>query len=237
MKKLNVVYISLCLIATMSMMGSCLKGKGDVVSQPFFVESFTGVENNTDADITLTQAPTYAIEIVAQKNIIDNIDLSVKGGILIIKFKKKATHYEPIQININMPTLSHLYLNGSGDISTSSTFNDCETVVADVSGSGDLFASINVTGRTYSTISGSGNLTLSGSSPYHEMTISGSGDIYSFPFSTTNAVVNSSGSGNCRLSAMSTLYVISSGSGDVYYREHPVITLEMSGSGQLYDAN
>ena len=237
MKKKKFLYISLCLLAAAIIIVSCVRGKGDVVSKTFDVESFSGIANNIDADIHITQAPTQSVEIVAQQNIIKNISLEVTDGILKIKFKKNAGHYDPININISIPTLSSLSLNGSGNMNTTNTFGSCGTVSITLSGSGNINASLNSNAKTYSTISGSGNITLTGNSPNQDITISGSGNVHAFPFKTYNSVVNISGSGDCELTADSTLNVTIRGSGNVYYKGHPVISSTITGSGTIHDSN
>ena len=237
MKTIRFLYISLCLFAATIIMVSCVRGKGDVVSKTFDVESFSGIANNIDADIHITQAPIQSVEIVAQQNIIKNISLEVTDGILTIKFKKKASHYDPININISIPKLSSLAISGSGNMNTINTFDSCGTVSMDISGSGNIDAYLNSNSNTYTKISGSGNITLTGNSPDQDITITGSGYIHAFTFHTDNSVVKISGSGTCELKADSTLNVTISGSGDIYYKGHPIITSNITGSGTIHDAN
>ena len=218
-------------------MDSCLCGKGDVVSQTFEVESFSGICNSIDADIHITKSPVQSVEIVAQPNITKNISLEVTDGILNIKFKKKANHYEDININISMPELRSLAICGTGNINTTNAFDSCGTVLIDISGSGNINASFNSNSNTYTKISGSGNISLTGDSPYHDMTIEGEGNIYSFGFHTDHSVARIIGSGSCELTADSTLNVLISGSGNIYYKGHPVITSSITGEGAIHDSN
>jgi hypothetical protein len=238
MKKNKFVYISLCLLAATIIMVSCVRGKGDVVSKTFDVESFSGIVNNIVGDVHITQSPTQSVEIVAQPNIIKNISLEVTDGILTIGFiKKNVHHYEPININISIPTLSSLDLRGSGNMNTINTFGSCGTVSINISGSGNIDASLNSNAKTYSTISGSGNITLTGNSPNQDITIIGSGNVHAFPFDTYHSVVSISGSGSCELTADSTLNVTISGSGNVYYKGHPAVNSTITGSGTIHDSN
>jgi hypothetical protein len=237
MKKIQFLYIIFCLMAVIIIMVSCLRGKGVVVSKTFDVKSFSGITNNIDADIHITQALTQSIEIVAQQNIINNISLEVTNGILTINFKKKAIHYDTININISIPTLSWLSLDGSGNMNTINTFDSCRTVSINLDGSGKIDASFNSNVKTYLTINGSGNITITGNSFNQDITIRGSGNVHAFSFDTYHSVVNISGSGSCELTADSTLNVKFSGSGNVNYKGHPVINSTITGSGTIHNSN
>lgn len=240
MKKLKLLYINFCLLtAAALLLFSCsIRGKGDLISKTFEIVPFNGIVNNIEADIHITQAPTQTVEIVAQSNIINNISLEVTDGIMTIDFIKKNTHhFYPININISIPELSSLNLNSSGNIFTTNTFDSCGTVKINISGSGNIDAYFNANTKTYTTISGSGNLNLTGNSPDHDITIEGSGNVHTFPFYTYHTVVNIAGSGNCELTADSTLNVTISGSGNVNYKGHPVIHSTITGSGTINNSN
>ena len=214
-----------------------IRGEGDVITKTIQPPSFIGIENSISADVYVTQAAVQKVEISAQSNIIDNITLEVKNGIWGIGFDKNVRKHEPINIYISIPQLSSYALSGSGNFYTNNVFDSCGTVSFNISGSGNIDAHLNSNTKTYSSISGSGNITLSGNSPYQDITISGSGNLNAFPFHTYHSIVKISGSGNCQLTADSTLNVTISGSGNVYYKGYPVINVNNSGSGGLFNAN
>jgi hypothetical protein len=217
---------------------SCIKGKGDIVIDTFIVNPFTGIANEIAADIHVTQGSVQSVEIHAQANIMNNISLKVSNGILKIGFiRDNVYRFDPIDIYITIPKLSDLIISGSGMISTTSMFDSCGTVTLAISGSGDIDADFNAFIKTHTSITGSGDITVTGMSPEHSIIISGSGNINSFPFHTKHTDVNISGSGSCELSADSTLNVVISGSGSVYYKGHPVVNSHITGSGTIHDSN
>jgi len=219
-------------------MTSCIKGKGDVVNTTFTVEDFSGITNNISADVYITRSETPAVVISAQSNITENITLDVTDGMLTIDFKRKnVRHYKPITIAVSTPQLTQIVLNGSGNIYTTSTFDSCGTASVTINGSGNINTNFNSSIKTFSTINGSGDISLSGSSPNHDIVINGSGNIHAFPFYTQNSNIRIIGSGSCQVNAQNTLNVFISGSGDVYYTGHPNITMNISGSGSVNDAN
>jgi hypothetical protein len=217
---------------------SCVRGKGDVVTQTVQIDPFTGIDNRISADIYVKHAAVQSVDISAQQNIINHIKLSVNDGIWAIKFdKNNVTHFEPIVIHISIPKLSSLDVSGSGNIYMENNFDSCGIIKLNVSGSGNIDAYLNSFSKTYTTISGSGNINLNGSSPDHDINVSGSGNVHAFPFHTLRSVVSISGSGLCEVTADSTLNVSISGSGDVYYKGHPDITTNISGSGNIHNSN
>jgi hypothetical protein len=239
MKTTKLLFVMLlAIVFTAMVLASCVRGKGDVVTQTVQLDPFSGIDNSISADVYIKHAPVQSVEISAQQNIIDHIKLGVSDGIWKIKFdKNNVTHFEPVTIYISVPNLSSLIISGSGNIYMTNTFDSCGTVDLNISGSGNIDAYLNSISKTYSTISGSGNINLSGNSPDQDISISGSGNIHAFPFHTMNTVVTISGSGLCEVTADSTLNVTISGSGNVYYKGHPDITVNTSGSGGIHNAN
>jgi hypothetical protein len=236
-KKISFVLL-LAVTFTAMIFTSCLRGKGEVILQNVQLPAFSGIDNTINADIYIKRDPVQSVAISAQQNIIDHIKLDVNSGKWEIKFdKNNISHFEPIKIYISIPHLSSLSISGSGNIYLTNTFDSCGIVDLNVSGSGNIDAYLTSVSKTFSKISGSGNINLSGSSPDQEISISGSGNVHAFPFQTSNTVVTISGSGLCEVTADSTLNVSISGSGDVYYKSHPVITSNTSGSGSIHDAN
>jgi hypothetical protein len=238
MNKLKPLLLPFCLLMTAAILTSCkVNGKGEITTGTFELAPFTGIVNNISADVHITQAATQTVDVVAQKNIIDNMKLEVTDGTLNIGFKKDAYSFEPININISIPELSSLTINGSGNMNTTNTFDSCGSVLLTISGSGNISAWLNASAKTYSTIKGSGNISLNGFSPAHDISISGSGDVTAFPFHTYHTVVDIAGSGDCELRADSTLGVNISGSGNVYYKGYPVINSSITGSGSVNNGN
>jgi hypothetical protein len=78
----------LAAITTLSII-SCRKviGEGPVVTETKNVTGFNGLAISLPADVVYTQAPAYKVELLAQRNILDQIESPVVNGELRLRFK------------------------------------------------------------------------------------------------------------------------------------------------------
>lgn len=86
---------------------------------------------------------------------------------------------------------------------------------------------------------GSGDVTVMNSNQqsYFELSIMGSGSFYGFPLTSMDAVIFIVGSGNAEITALEQLDVDIEGSGSVYYKGSPNISVNVTGSGQVSNSN
>ena len=83
-------------------------------------------------------------------------------------------------------------------------------------------------------ISGSGDIELTGSTDIFDLSISGSGDIDAFRLAANNVEVSVSGSGDIDVTANKSIKARVSGSGDITYKGNPEkIDTKSSGSGDI----
>ncbi len=86
---------------------------------------------------------------------------------------------------------------------------------------------------------GSGNVTVSDPMTVDQMKVYllGSGSFFGFPLSASACQVDISGSGECEVTVKNDLDVVIDGSGSVYYKGSPSIHEDITGSGQVVNAN
>lgn len=102
----------------------------------------------------------------------------------------------------------------------------------------DIIFDITVPSLTRIELTGVGNFYLSGEDQ-DELTIilTGVGHIDAFDLKVGNCNITSTGIGNCEVNVRDKLNVSISGIGNVYYKGSPVIDSQLTGLGQLVDAN
>jgi hypothetical protein len=188
------------------------------------------------ADVIYTQAPTYKVELRAQRNILDLIESPVVNGELRLRFKRNLNlrSFDRVLIYISSPDMYSLSMSGSGKIEVPGSIVTTRMRLA-VSGSGDISVdSLKSTDNIEAVISGSGDITVrKGSGVRANVLVSGSGTANMEGVVTNDVDANISGSGSVRVNALQTLNARISGSGNVYYRGTPSITSDVSGSGKL----
>ena len=230
----------------------CINGSGAVITEMRTESGFTGVSSEIDATVYITQGSEFEVKLIAQQNVLDNIETIVSGGELEIKSDHCINNSEPVLVYITMPAISSLSMSGSGsmitqnkitspsisfDISGSGSVNTVDSIITDIldlniSGSGDMDF-IGKTNSVDADISGSGNITMYGSGTSLNFDISGSGELHAFYFPVSFADLTVSGSGNIETNVSTDMYVKISGSGNIFYKGTPAITAEISGSGEL----
>ena len=211
-----------------------IEGTGPMIEKIIETESFNAVENDIQATVILNQGESFSITANGQSNIIEHLEIKVSNNKLNIGFKEKCinTNYDSLSINITLPDLKSLEINGSGLAIIENRFQ-CDNLDLSISGSGDIIGSLETRENLNGSISGSGSIILTGSTSEASFEIAGSGEIHAFDFPTSKSTINISGSGDAELFAIETLDASISGSGDVQYKGNPKVSSSISGSGEL----
>jgi hypothetical protein len=175
-----------------------------------------GISGSTDAEITV--GPAQSILLRGPKGLVDNIEVSLKDGALLIKHKKSywgigASYKDNAKAIITVPALAKVAVSGSGNMAVTGV-KATDFGIA-VSGSGDISASGSCT-NLRSSISGSGDVDASGLKCASATTsIAGSGD--SKVFASQTVTVSIAGSGDVRVDGVpqGSCAITIAGSGDV----------------------
>lgn len=212
--------------------GSDVTGEGPIVKKTVTLDEFTGFTFAMSGNVVLTPGPKQMVEIEGQQNIIDLIDLNVRGGHWVIKPTKNVRQAKDLTIYITMPAFDEVAVSGSGQVRGTGTFTGLEEVELALSGSGDMILDLEaeeIEGR----ISGSGDMRLTGKGGEVEIAISGSGDVDASALHTETCEVHLSGSGDVSVYCDGDLKVSISGSGDVRYGGKASVDARVSGSGSV----
>lgn len=220
---------------------NCTNGEGAQVTRTLSLDAFVAVELSMAANITVKQGDKQEVKAIGESNIIDLISTKVSNGMWTITTKDDVciSNYQ-LAFELTVPNVNKLTLSGSGNILVEDFMNQ-NKLRLETKGSGDIslnkFEGID---QLDILMTGSGKLTAKqdiASLKDLNITCSGSGKYEGFPLSAENSTVKMAGAGNVELTATKTLNVTISGSGNAYYKGHPAITENISGSGKLIDAN
>ena len=204
------------------------------------VSAFSGVALAFSGDVYITQGAVQKVEIEADKNTLEIIETEVENNVLVLKTKNG--HWRDlgqIKAYITMPDISELSVSGSGDMI-------CETIVKTdeidikVSGSGSVRMRKLESREVNATITGSGDITLSGSSTDQgelDAVITGSGNFNAEELPFAEVDVQITGSGSARVNALKELDTMITGSGSVLYKGNPKISANATGSGRTKSLN
>jgi hypothetical protein len=219
----------------------CIRGKGPIVSQVININnSFSKIEMEGSFDVIISYGNNLEVEATGHQNVIDELITSVVGDELILELDKRCIIDNDLTINITIPYLTKVTLDGSGDILINDFLNQYNLEL-ELMGSGDMvFNEFTGTENLYIKIEGSGEVKGNKHFPdinIVDVRISGSGDYSGFPIKANECNVSISGSGTAKIHANDILNVTIDGSGDVLYQGNPTLSQSISGSGDVINRN
>lgn len=209
-----------------------LRGEGPIVERKVNLDPIKGVSLPGSAKVYLTQGSGQEVRITGQENIIDNLNLKVRGEIWQIDNKRPVWHSEPVKIHITLEDLRLLKISGSGVIEFVNHFSNQKDLEIRISGSGKMDLDLDARDIN-ANISGSGDLFMQGTADHLDFSISGSGSVKAYDLTAQKANVRISGSGGMEITVDDRLDAHVSGSGNVFYKGNPRVDSSISGSGSV----
>lgn len=146
-------------------------------------------------DIDIKIGDTTSIELTADDNLIDLIDIKAKASTLIVGFTQNSSFSSitPITVKLTTPSLTAVEIKGTGDISVDGLNEDNFNAV--VMGCGDIY--------------------LSGKSHAASFEIMGNGDITASALTVNSLVARVMGNGDMEVVAIESLDAKVMGNGDI----------------------
>lgn len=84
MKKTFYIFL-LLVITSCGISEDCFKGNGNPITQTFPLENFTKIKVYTGVGLVVKEGPNYEVKVVTNDKILDNIDVSLQGNMLVVK--------------------------------------------------------------------------------------------------------------------------------------------------------
>lgn len=243
MRTTTTFLVALCMIATVNAQwGKKIKGNGKVVTEERTTGSYEGVAVSGWFDVELVDGTEGALTIKGEENLLEYIITEVKDGDLVIRVEK-GVQIQPsswknggaVLITVPVEKISSVSLSGSGDIVGKKKLQATDFYTS-MSGSGDITLDVEADSMEAS-MSGSGDMSLSGKAGNFEVRISGSGDVNAFGLEADTVEATVSGSADIEVTVHEMLKARVSGSGNIEYKGNPKkIDSKSSGSGDITKA-
>jgi hypothetical protein len=141
-------YIFLLLVITScGISEDCFKGNGNSVTQLFPLEGFTKVKVYDGVGLVIKEGPNYEVKVVTNDKILDNIDVSMQGDMLVVKDNSTcniARGYGQTVVYVTAPNLEEIHSKTEQDIRSDGVLNYPElgifsTDLSDGAGTGDFY--------------------------------------------------------------------------------------------------
>ena len=219
--------------------GKEVKASKNYVTKQIKVSDFDQISVGGSLDVTYTQQPGKPkVEIYTSDNIVDLLDIYVKGGKLNLGFKKNVkAAYNKLEIRVTSEQLNTVSVAGSGDFDF---INELKTdyLKMNVAGSGDITAgSIQCSQGFSASVAGSGDIECRQLKANDvSISVAGSGDLKIENAHATSASASVAGSGTVKISGSADKADYSvAGSGDLYANDFKVqrISASVAGSGDI----
>ncbi len=231
-------YTSHLVLALMCLLffAACEKGNGVIVTQTLELEQFDRVNFIRHADVYITQGLPQSITIEGEENLMDLIKTDVVDGQWTFDFKKAVTEYERMTIRITMPLISAIEATeGSGsDIYFEQTINT-DSLIISMEGDGSIRGDINVVFGLTAYTSGTGNITLSGSSQLLEATHGSAGTLATYDLVSGGGSVSVEGQGDAQVNYTGNWSANISGSGNIRYKGLAPTDTVITGTGMVIE--
>src|SRR5262245_61053942 len=190
-----------------------INGSGKAATDTRNVSGFSSVEMSGSGELQIEQTGTESLAISADDNLLQYHTVDVRGGQLRLGGMKNGSYgaLTPVVYKLTVKNLNGIALSGSGSINGKALATDSMKIES----------------------SGSGEITMTGSTDHMEVVISGSGNVHGEGFKSKDARVEIDGSGSATVAASERLDVNINGSGNVEYIGDSMVSISKHGSGTV----
>lgn len=193
--------------------GQIVSGSGNVVTEEREASGFTAVTLNGVGQLVIDQTGSETVAITADDNFLPYIETRVSGGRLIISIAENTTFNNVTELtyHVTVAELDRMELNGFGDIRVQHLDQPSWNV----------------------TLSGGGNVTVSGRVDEQMVEINGAGAYNAENLTSQEATVRHNGAGMTVVQVSDHLDVRIEGMGMVEYIGDPKVTENINGLGSV----
>ncbi|MCL1867632.1 MAG: DUF2807 domain-containing protein [Paludibacter sp.] len=217
-----------------------IDGDGNIVERTYnFSQNINkiNVQSKLNIDLQIDSIKSNVAEFAIQtdSNIIDFVEINVKGNTLMLNPKR---HYNlipsaPIIIKMKTNELSNIELNGASTLSISNAFN-INNLDIEVSGASNLKIANIEADKIECEISGASEASFTGTAKILKAEASGASSIFADKLTAENVEAEASGASTINCFAVNSLSAEATGASSVnYYGTPKTISKDASGAGRI----
>jgi len=227
------VAVVLSSLSLASCIGGTVTGSGNLKTETFNFTDFTKVEAESGFQVELTKSGTFSVEITADDNVLEYIEVDKSGDTRRIRPKRNRIYRSAtLRANITMPDFREIGLSG-GSRASITGFSSSHDLSVRLSGGSGVTGNITAGDADFD-LSGGSQVNLEGTAD--DLRVKGSGgshlSLESFP--VNNADIHLGGGGSATVNVNGTLDVNLSGGSRVTYIGEPTLgDIGLSGDSTL----
>ncbi len=232
----TMVAISVVLLLVAGLPAACgglLVGSGNLKTEQHSVEDFTGVDISSAFEFEIKQSDSYGVNITADDNILDKVEVTKDGNTLKIGLKNFVS-LGPVTLKavVTMPKLTSLVVSGASR-GTISDFISAEKFTLDISGASKVSGDITAGDADFD-ISGASTVQLDGAAANMVVDVSGASRFNLGGFKVNNAKLTVSGACTGTVNPAGRLDADVSGASRLSYLGTPVMgNINISGASTI----
>ena len=231
---MKTIYLLLLSFITLGLLSCDDDYSADPISVTYDTITNEKIDLATSSDIRIVQANYFQVIVEGQERDVYDTEVRVADNWLIIEEHGSIDQHQVITIFV--PEIRQLDSYGSSDIYGESEFRQNGNMELGLYGSGEIDMYLDLDNLDVF-LSGSGDVYVEGYADNVDIANTGSGWVRSFNLNSDFSDITISGSGSAEVTVDNDLDILISGSGDVFYKGHPVISSSITGSGKVIDAN
>jgi hypothetical protein len=227
------VVVTVVLLVAFGVIGGVIIGSGNLTTRNFDLSDFTEIAAQSGFQLELVQSSTFSVEVTADDNVMDYIEVYKSGNTLKIRPQwNRSFRSATLRAKVTMPDLYEIKLSGGSQASISS-FNSSHDLSVGLSGGSSVTGDI-IAGDVYLDLSGGSQVNLQGTADNLDVNGSGGSQLELGAFPVHNVDINLSGGGRATVSVNGTLDVNLSGGSHVTYIGEPTsIDMNLSGDSTV----
>lgn len=207
----------------------------ELFSKNYKVKSFSSVHTNTIADIVYTQSDKISVKAEGAKEIVDNLKINVRNGVLTIENDRELNdkNDKPIVVFVSSPTIQSIETCGIGNLCLKGAVI-VDNLDIKAEGIGNVHALDLKCKKVHINYKGIGNLTLAGETDIVEINSSGIGNIDCHNLLAKTTMVKSTKTGKVDCFASESIGLFNDGIGEISYSGNPTFkNLQNGGMGKI----
>lgn len=197
-----------------------VSGSGRLETRQFDLADFTAVEISHAIQAELIQSDSYAVQITADDNMFDRIEVIKSARTLRIGLQRNVSYRNnTVRAKISMPNLREVELSGASQ-GTLTGFSSTDDLRVVLSGASTLRGDISA-GDIRCNVSGASALVLRGAGRNGMLTVSGASTVDLQQFSLHDLDAEVSGASRAEVEVSGTLNATLSGASSLIYGGNP----------------
>ena len=228
---LSLVFLTGCVTINFSHGSmSGVSGRGNMETFTFNVGEITEIRIELLCNIVIHSSPSDTVSFQVQPNLMDYITVQETGGVLTVRSSRNVNvtglSNTPV-LTASSPALTRISHTGAGNITTNGTITG-DSFALNITGAANGNVKLDVQNLSVS-ISGAGDLTLSGTADRTDISLAGAGRLEALDLQTRVTSISLAGAGSVRISCSEELSVAAGGVGSVEYRGSPTVDITRGG--------